>query len=197
MRIKDKSVLLTGAGRGIGAALALRFARERPRGIAICDIDGEAARQTAAFVRLAGVPAIAVETDVAGAEQVAAAVARARDAYDSVEVVCSNAGVDVMGHVHVAQAVLPSMAHAGSGCLVLTASAPRRLAVPDDVSCTVAKVATVGLAAWLATSFGHYGITVSVLCPPPDGSDYSAATAIADAVVRGIAAERFLILERR
>lgn len=234
MQIKDKSVLLTGAGRGIGAALALRFARERPRGIAVCDIDGDAARHTAALVRIAGVPAIAVEADVASAEQVGALVARARQAHGGVDVVCSNAGVaggwglhasaqawsrswdvNVMGHVHIAQAVVPPMIRAGGGSLVLTASALGLLAVPGDAPYTVTKFATVGLAEWLATTFREHGVRVSALCPLGVRTDMFApalaaqhpaavavtrlgpmleASAVADAVVRGIAQERFLIL---
>lgn len=234
MRIIGTSVLLTGAGRGIGAQLALRLARERPRGIAVSDIDGDAARQTAALVRAAGVPAIAVETDVADPEQVAALMAQARDAYGGVEVVCSNAGVasgrglhapaadwsrswnvNVMGHVHVAQAALPSMARAGGGYLILTASALGLLAVPGDAPYTVTKFATVGLAEWLAATFGGRGVKISALCPlgvhtdmftPALAAGHRAATAVtelgpvldaaavADAVVRGIAEERFLIL---
>lgn len=234
MQIAGKSVLLTGAGRGIGAALALRFARERPRGIAVSDIDADAARHIAALVRLAGVPAVGVEADVSNAEAVAGLVATARDAYDGVDVVCSNAGVaggrglhsppaswsrswevNVMGHVHVAQAVLPSMIRGGGGYLLLTASALGLLGLPGDAPYTVTKFAAVGLAEWLATSFGARGVKVSALCPLGVRTDMLTpalaarhpvavalnrlgplleASAVADAVVHGIAAERFLIL---
>lgn len=234
MQITGRSVLLTGAGRGIGAAMALRFARERPRGIAVSDIDGAAARRTAGQVCAAGVPAIAVEADVADAEQVAALVAQARDAHHGLDVVCSNAGVaggsglyasaadwsrswnvNVMGHVHVAQAALPSMVRAGGGYLVLTASALGLFAVPGDAPYTVTKFATIGLAEWLATTFHENGINVSALCPlgvrtdmfaPALAARHPAATAVnalgpmleastvAEAVVQGMAEERFLIL---
>ena len=234
MQIEGKSILLTGAGRGIGAALALRFIREQPRGIAVSDIDADAARRTAALVRLAGVPAIAVEADVASAEQVTSLVAHARDAFGGVDVVCSNAGVasgrglhapsaswtrswdvNVMGHVHVAQAAVPPMTRAGGGYLVLTASALGLLGVPGDAAYTVTKFAAVGLAEWLATTFRAHGVKVSALCPlgvrtdmftPGLAANHPAATAVtrlgpvleasevAEAVVQGMAAERFLIL---
>ena len=72
MKIQDKAVLITGAGRGIGAAMALRFAAESPRGVVVSDIDEIGAQRVAGQVRELGVDALAVgvsrESAVAAAD---------------------------------------------------------------------------------------------------------------------------------
>jgi len=123
--------------------------------------------------------------------------------------------VNVLAHVHAARAVLPSMLDRGSGYLLQTCSAAGLLTAVGDAPYTVTKHAAVGFAEWLAITYGDRGIRVSALCPqgvrtPMLDSGLSAGhlgarvTAaagrvlapeeVADAVVEGLAAERFLIL---
>ena len=234
MRVQGRAALITGAGRGIGAALAIRFAAEKPRGIVVSDIDLAAARRVAAAVTDLGVPAIALRADVAEADQVAELVQAARQEFGSLDVVCSNAGVasgtslyakrecweqawgvNVMGHVHLAQAVLPEMAIRHDGYLVITASAVGLLGLPGDAPYSVTKHAAVGLAEWLAFTYLPRGVRVSALCPlgvrtdllmPGVEAGHPAARAVlaagavlepaevAEAVVAGLDEERFLIL---
>ncbi len=234
MRATGRAVLITGAGRGIGAALALRFAAEKPRGIVVSDIDLGAAREIAAEVRDHGVPAVALRADVADAEQVDDLVRAAQQEFGQLGVVCSNAGiasgtsvyareeqwtrawdVNVMGHVHLAKAVLPGMAIRRDGYLIITASAVGLLGLPGDAPYSVTKHAAVGLAEWLAFTYLPRGVRVSALCPlgvrtdllvPGIEAGHPAARAVvaagpvlepadvADAVIAGIEKERFLIL---
>ena len=120
-----------------------------------------------------------------------------------------------MAQVHAARAVLPSMIERGRGYLLNTASAAGLLMTPGDAPYTVTKHGAVGLAEWLAVTYGSRGIGVSVLCPlgvatpmlldPLQAGD-SAAKAVAasgeiispdevaDVVVDALAEERFLIL---
>jgi NAD(P)-dependent dehydrogenase (short-subunit alcohol dehydrogenase family) len=123
--------------------------------------------------------------------------------------------VNLMSHVYAARAVLPSMLERGRGWLLSTASAAGLLTSPGDAPYAVTKHGVVALAEWLAVTYGERGIGVSVLCPMgvatpllmdplADGNFGARATAasgeiisaeqVADAVVAGLAEERFLIL---
>jgi len=234
MKIQDKAVLITGAGRGIGAAMALRFAEESPRGVVVSDIDEVGAQRVAGQVRELGVDAVAVRTDVSQRAAVRALAAAAEHAFGPPELVCSNAGVatglgihaadkvwaaawavNVAAHIHLAQAVLPGMARRGEGHLVITASAAGLLGLPGDAPYSVTKHAAVGLAEWLAFTYGPTGVRVSALCPlgvrtdllmPGIRGGHPSARAVtgtapllepgdvAEATVSGLADERFLIL---
>lgn len=184
MELSGKTVVITGAGNGIGAALARRIAAEDPRGIVVADIDAPSADRVAAEVRATGVPAIGHRADVGDPGQAAALVEAADAAFGPVDVVCSNAGVaagsgvhaddqrweqcwsvNVMAHVYLARAVLPGMMVRRSGYLLITASAAGLLGLPGDAPYSVTKHAAVGLAEWLAADCRSAGIRVSALCP--------------------------------
>ena len=118
--------------------------------------------------------------------------------------------VNVMAHVYAARAVLPGMLKRGQGYLLNTASAAGLLQMPGDAAYTATKHATVAFAEWLAVTYGDRGIKVSALCPQgvrtAMTSDASVRTVlsafgellapedVADAVMQGLADERFLIL---
>jgi NAD(P)-dependent dehydrogenase (short-subunit alcohol dehydrogenase family) len=118
--------------------------------------------------------------------------------------------VNVMAHIYAARAVLPGMLERGAGYLLQTASAAGLLTQLGSAPYSVTKHAAVALAEWLAITYGDAGIKVSCLCPQgvrtgmlrqAEGGigDMLRASAIepeavAEAVVAGLAAERFLIL---
>ncbi|MGW3958313.1 SDR family oxidoreductase [Amycolatopsis sp. NPDC005003] len=123
--------------------------------------------------------------------------------------------INVMQHVHAAQVVLPSMLARGEGYLLITASGAGLLGIPGDAPYSVTKHAAVGLAEWLAITYRPRGVRVSALCPlgvrtallePGIAAGHPAALAIAaaaplitpedvaEAVVRGLGEEEFLIL---
>ncbi|MGH9082472.1 MAG: SDR family oxidoreductase [Acidimicrobiales bacterium] len=123
--------------------------------------------------------------------------------------------VNVMGHVHAARALVPRMAARGGGYLLNTASAAGLLTNLGAAPYAVTKHAAVALAEWMAITYAGDGIKVSCLCPQgvrtpmllggmaekdPAGSAVLAAGGmiepadVADAVVRGLAEERFLVL---
>ena len=118
--------------------------------------------------------------------------------------------INVMAHVYAARAVLPGMLRRGQGYLLQTASAAGLLSQIGSAPYAVTKHAAVGLAEWLSITYGDRGIKVSCLCPlgvrTPmlEGSAGGMADmlragalepeAVADAVIAGLAEERFLIL---
>jgi NAD(P)-dependent dehydrogenase (short-subunit alcohol dehydrogenase family) len=171
--------VVTGAGGGIGAALATRLAADGASAVIVADLDGDAARSVAA--RIGGVP----ETlDAADAAAVTDLVERTVGRFGRVDLFCANAGittelgldapedlwrrsfeVNVMAHVHAARAVVPHMLAGGGGHFLATASAAGLLTAPADAPYSVTKHAAVGFAEWLAIAYGDRGIGVSVLCP--------------------------------
>ena len=187
MRIEGSVAVISGAGSGIGAALARRFAAGGAAGVVVSDLDGDAAERVAADIRvsLSG-RAIGLATDVTDEAQVQALVAAAIDEFGRVDLMCSNAGrgtgmgitepdptgvwlqnyeLHVLAHVYAVRAVLPAMLERGSGYLLSTASAAGLLTSPGDGPYTASKHAAVGLAEWLSVMYGDSGIGVSVLCP--------------------------------
>lgn len=233
MKLNGKVIVVTGAARGIGAALALRFCREKPRGIVVCDIDVENAELVAGQLRDNGVPAVAAFADVGRKEDADRLVALTVEEFGPVDLLCSNAGiatgmgihapsavwarawsVNVLAHVHLAQAVLPSMSRRRSGHILITASAAGLLGLPGDAPYAVTKSAAVALAEWLAVTYRRVGVRVSALCPlgvrtdllmPGARAGHPAAravtehgailepSAVADTVVAGLAEECFFI----
>jgi NAD(P)-dependent dehydrogenase (short-subunit alcohol dehydrogenase family) len=216
--------VVTGGGSGIGAALCRRLADAGAARVVVVDRAWDAARAVAD--EIGGEPAGADVTDPA-------AIAELVDRIGVIDLFASNAGiatgggldddemwqrvlaVNTMAHVYAARAVLPGMLARGSGYLVQTASAAGLLTSPGDAPYAVSKHAAVGLAEWLAVTYGGRGIRVSVVCPmgvdtpllmdglragEPGSQAVAASGAIitadqvADTVLDGIAQERFLIV---
>jgi NAD(P)-dependent dehydrogenase (short-subunit alcohol dehydrogenase family) len=236
MDVAGRSVVITGAGSGIGRALAQRMAQAGAI-VAVADRDADGARDTVASVVARGGRALAVECDVRDEAQVQHAVQVAADAHGPVEIFCANAGVaigggpevddaawarawetNVLAHVYGVRAVLPGMLERGEGYLVHTASAAGLLTQIGDLPYSVTKHAVVGLAEWLAVTYGNEGIRVSCVCPQyvRTGMTTGGATgaaqgvisegrmqsvgrvlepdAVAEAVLAAVHDERFLVL---
>lgn len=224
MEISGKVTVITGAGSGIGAAMARRMAGAGAR-VMVSDRDAEAARKVADEIGAA-----ARACDVGEEPQVQGLIAETEAALGPVDVFVSNAGlgrgdpdhaasapdadwdlnwrVHVMAHVWAARALLPGMIERGSGHFVNVASAAGLLNQIGDAAYSATKHAAVSFAESLAITHGRDGIGVSVVCPqyvatPLIGlTDADAegretlltADDVARAVLAGIAEDRFLIL---
>jgi NAD(P)-dependent dehydrogenase (short-subunit alcohol dehydrogenase family) len=180
MRITGKNIVITGAGSGIGAALARRFAAEGAAGLCLSDLDGDAVARVAAGLDCR---TVALRTDVGEEDEVKAMIESALE-LGPIDLMCSNAGigtgagleatpeqwasawaVNVQAHVYAARAVLPGMLERGEGYLLHTCSAAGLLTQPGDAPYAVTKHAAVAFAEWLALTYGDQGIKVSALCP--------------------------------
>jgi len=181
MDVRDKVVVITGGGSGIGAAMARRFAAEGAEAIVVADLHADAAAAVAG--ELGGV-GVAEALDVCDEHAVGDLVERTVGRHGRIDLFCSNAGittgvelddpghlwqkafeVHVLAHVYAARAVVPHMLERGSGYLLNTASAAGLLVSPGDGPYTVSKHGAVGFAEWLSVTYGARGIGVSVLCP--------------------------------
>lgn len=184
MILTDRVAIVTGAGHGIGAALACRLAKAGVRGVVVSDIDGPAADEVAASIVAGGGAAIAVPADASVKSELRQLVRAAEKTYGGPDIFCSNAGrafgtgiqaadsqwtksweLNVLQHVYAAQAAVPGMLRRGSGYLLITASAAGLLSAPGDAPYATTKHAAVGLAEWLAITYRSRGIRVSALCP--------------------------------
>ena len=221
MKVAGKSVIITGAGNGIGKALALRFVPQGAK-VAAADVDLAAAQQTAGE---GGTAVTAYRCDVTSEQQVRELVT----AVGQVDLFCSNAGILVEGgpeapdeewerslsvnfraHLYAMRAVLPQMLGRGEGYLLQVISAAGLLTSINAAPYAVSKHAALALAEWMSIEYGDQGIRVSCVCPMgvrtrmllgDDGSRESFLLArsispeeVADWVIRGVEEERFLIL---
>lgn len=180
MELADRHVVITGAGSGIGAAIARRFAAEGARAVVVADVNAENAE------RIAGeIGGLAIRTDVSKEPEIRALVQKATDANGAIDLFFSNAGVpgpgggpeaaddewqhtwevNAMAHVWGARAVLPDMVKRGEGYLVSTASAAGLLTQVSALAYSATKHAAVSIAEWLAINYADKGIKVSCLCP--------------------------------
>ena len=219
LELAGAAVVVTGAGSGIGAALARRFSAEGAR-VVVNDLDPDRARAVAAEV-----DGLAFPADVSDRDRVRELVDLAWDRFGRLDLFCANAGVappgtmdaademwalawrvNVMSQVYAAQALLPRWLAAGRGRLVTTASAAGLLTLLGQAPYSVSKHATVAFAEWLRVTYGHRGVTVQALCPQGVRTPMLSAVddllspgaispeEVADAVVAALAGDSFLIL---
>ncbi|MFE4173104.1 SDR family oxidoreductase [Streptomyces sp. NPDC056909] len=216
--VRGAGVVVTGAGGGIGAALARRFAAEGAR-VVVNDLDAEKAAAVAAEIGARAVPGDA-----------SLIVSEAREALGgTVDVYCANAGVgspgdalageevwssawdvNVMAHVRAVRTLLPDWLERGAGRFVSTVSAAGLLTMIGAAPYSVTKHGALAYAEWLSLTYRHRGLRVHAVCPQGVRTDMLtasgsagelvlAATAIepedvADALFTAMAEDRFLVL---
>lgn len=224
MKVAGKVVVVTGAARGIGKALAERFAQEGAAKVVCADLLADQVAETAAGLGGVG---LARTVDVSKEAEIAALVDWAEAEAGPIDLFCSNAGIsikggpevsdegwqkiweiNVMSHVWAARHVAPKMIARGGGYLLNTASAAGLLSQIGSAPYATTKHAAVGLAEWLALTYGDQGIKVSVLCPQgirtemTRGGEGNVAAKdgmlepeeAAEACIRALEAETFLVL---
>ncbi|QEC46468.1 SDR family oxidoreductase [Baekduia soli] len=184
LRLDGRVALVTGAGAGIGAAVARRLAQEGAA-VAVVDRDEDAAARVAAEVTAAGGRAAAVGADVSDRAQVAAAVAVAAGLGDAVHIVVNNAGiirpamfpkldeerfaavldVHLMGTYRVAQEALAHLPDDGRGRIINSTSAAGLVGTIGQANYAAAKAGIVGLTKSLARELARRAITANVVAP--------------------------------
>jgi NAD(P)-dependent dehydrogenase (short-subunit alcohol dehydrogenase family) len=176
--VQGQGIVVTGAGHGIGRALAARLAAEGKR-VVVNDLDAEAAGRVAEEIGGYAMPG-----DAASEEGVAALVDAARAHLGSIDAWFANAGIDrghgldapeadwaaslevnLLAHVRAARLLVPEWAERGSGRFVVTASAAGLLTMLGSPTYSVSKHAAVAFAEWLSATYRHRGVVVQAICP--------------------------------
>lgn len=187
-RLKNKAILVVGAGTGIGAATVRRLAAEGAR-VAVADINLPAAEAVAADLVRQGAQAFSVPVDVADEASVQAAVAAAVDRFGRLDGTHVNAAdmrviyrdsdalagelaafdrtiaVNLRGHLLCTRAVLPHMLQSGGGAIVYTSSGASVAGEPARPAYAVAKGGLEALMRHVAARWGRAGITANCVAP--------------------------------
>jgi 3-hydroxybutyrate dehydrogenase len=184
-KLKDKIAFVTGAASGIGKEIAARYAREGAR-VAIADMNMTAAQAVADELKAEGLAAMAVAADVTDEGQVNAAVEAVVAAWGGVDILVSNAGIQIVhaleefsyaewkkmiaihldGAFLTTKACLPHMYASGrGGSIIYMGSVHSKEASMLKAPYVAAKHGLIGLAKTIAKEGGRKGVRANVICP--------------------------------
>jgi NAD(P)-dependent dehydrogenase (short-subunit alcohol dehydrogenase family) len=183
--LRDSSVIVTGAGSGIGRATALRFAQEGAK-VVVADLNGDAAKEVVAEIQAAGGTAVAVTGDLSDPAVVDEVVTTAVDTFGGLDVLVNNAGimdrmsaaaevsdaewervirVNLTAPFLLTRAALPHMLAKGKGAIVNTASEAALRGSAAGTAYTVSKHGVVGLTRSVAVMYRNAGIRANAIAP--------------------------------
>ncbi|NOX72148.1 MAG: 3-hydroxybutyrate dehydrogenase [Alphaproteobacteria bacterium] len=185
MKLKDKTCIITGAARGIGAGIAERFVAEGAR-VAIADLRLEAAKETAARLTAAGPgTAIGIAMDVTDEAAVNAGVAEVVKEWGGIDVLVSNAGIQIVHKIEnfpfadwkkllaihldgaflTSKACIPHMYGNNGGSILFMGSVHSKEASPLKSAYVTAKHGLLGLARVISKEGAAHGVRANVICP--------------------------------
>jgi NAD(P)-dependent dehydrogenase (short-subunit alcohol dehydrogenase family) len=192
-RLEDKAALVTGAGRGIGHAMALRLAQEGAH-VVVADVETRLAEETARQVAALGRKSLAMQVDVTRHADIDRMVQRSVAALGRLDILLNNAGVlriqevlditaadwdfvcnvNLKGAFFVLQAVARQMVHQGQGGkIVNTASISGKQPEPLYLPYGVSKAGVISMTKSAAVALGPHHINVNAVCPGPTVSNMS------------------------
>jgi 3-oxoacyl-[acyl-carrier protein] reductase len=184
MRLNGKVAIITGGAQGIGAATALKFAREGAT-VAICDLNHDAVAEVVGACREAGAEASGITLDIANREAVDRMVADVLERYRSIDVLVNNAGitrdarlqkmtlkqfddvidVNLRGVFHASQAVVDRMIEQGSGVILNASSVVGIYGNYGQTNYAAAKFGVIGFTKTWSRELGPKGIRVNAVAP--------------------------------
>lgn len=184
MRLKGKVALVTGAARGIGRGIAIRFAVEGAQ-VGIMDLQAAACQAVVDEISEAGGRALEIQADVSQPTQVAAALAKLEARFGAVTILVNNAAVMPAGAIHetaiadfdrclavnlrgtylLSRAVVPGMLKVGGGSIIHIASVTGLLGLPGIAAYSMTKGALMALARAMSTDYAQYGIRTNTVSP--------------------------------
>ncbi len=204
-RVEGKITFLTGSGRGIGRAIAEKFAKEGAI-MVLTDIDKEALMETLEIVKKYFPSSVAYELDVTNEKMVQDTVRKTMEKFGRIDILLNNAGVSSMNHFwelteedwdfnmnvnakgvfFVTKAVAPYMMKQKKGKIVTTASMAAKLGAPLLAHYSASKFAVLGFMQAVAKELAPYGINVNSVCPGFVKTSMQDREVVWEAKLRGI-----------
>jgi NAD(P)-dependent dehydrogenase (short-subunit alcohol dehydrogenase family) len=183
-RLEQRIAIVTGAGQGIGRAIALGLACEGA-GVAIADINEQCANTVKDEIEAAGGRALATHTDVSNENSVAAMVEKTLEEFRRVDILVNNAGIfptssveemseaewdrvigtNLIGAFLCARAVVPKFLQQGTGRIISLTSGRAFQGAKNGAHYAASKAGIIGFSKSLALELAPHGITVNVICP--------------------------------
>ena len=180
MRLDNKIAIVTGAGRGIGRAVALRFAEEGAK-VIVDDVNDALGAATVTDITDGGGEALFINADVSNAADAEGLIARTVDTYGTVDILVNNAicstadvlnnnweanlAVALQGTSHCSNAVIPIMQDAGGGSIVNIASVNGLIGLQAIHAYSAAKGGVIALTRSMAVAHGKDNIRINCICP--------------------------------
>lgn len=209
-KLGGRNALVTGAARGVGKAIATRFAEEGAN-LLICDVETEALEKTASRLQRPGKKVVACHVDVSDRESVQEMARHAFSELGYVDVLANNAAickvsrfidtsladfdqvmkVNLYGVFYVTQAFLPTMIERRKGKIINIASVSGKWGNINQSAYNASKHAVIGLTRCIALEVAPYGVNVNAICPAAMETEMGVATFEEQAKIAGVSAEEF------
>ena len=184
MSLAGKTAVVTGAAQGIGREIALALAADGAA-VAICDVNEEAARKTAAAIETTGRKSVAVKASVASTAEVATMIDRVMEQFDKIDILVNNAGItrdgllmrmkeedwdlvldiNLKGSFNCSKAVLKYMTKQRGGTIINIASIVGAMGNAGQANYVASKAGLIGLTKTIAREYANRNITANAVAP--------------------------------